>query len=103
MQRPPARLELRPPKGFAAPLHAHRNEDEFFLVLSGHIRLQHGDTSLEAAPGSFAYTPRGVGHSLHVDSDDARLLLFFGPAGVGVGRTARDAVTDIATRLDIAA
>lgn len=32
--------------------------------------------------GSFAYTPRGVGHSFHVDSDDARLLLFFGPAGV---------------------
>ena len=77
-----AAFELRPPKGFAAPLHAHKNQDEFFLVLSGHIRLQHGDTSLEAAPGSFAYTPRGVGHSFHVDSDDARLLLFFDPAGV---------------------
>jgi quercetin dioxygenase-like cupin family protein len=77
-----AAFELRPPKGFAAPLHSHRDEDEFFLVLSGDIRLQHGDTVVEAAPGSFAYTPRGVGHSFHIDSDGARVLLFFGPAGV---------------------
>lgn len=77
-----AAFELRPRKGFAAPLHAHKHEDEFFLVLSGQIRLQHGDTLVDATPGSFAYTPRGVGHSFHVDSDDARLLLFFGPAGV---------------------
>jgi len=27
-------------------------------------------------------TPRGIGHSFHVDSHDTRLLLFFGPAGV---------------------
>lgn len=74
--------ELRLPKGFAAPLHVHENEDEFFLVLSGEVRLQHGDEVTGGAAGSFAYTPRGVGHSFHADSDDARLLLFFGPAGV---------------------
>jgi quercetin dioxygenase-like cupin family protein len=77
-----AAFELRRPKGFAAPLHAHRDEDEFFLVLSGQIRLQHGDEVVEADAGSLAYTPRGIGHSFRVDSDDARLLLFFGPAGV---------------------
>ncbi len=77
-----AAFELRPPKGFAAPLHAHQREDEFFLVLSGQVRLQHGDEVVEGVPGSFVYTPRGIGHSFHVDSDDARLLLFFGPAGV---------------------
>ena len=74
--------ELRMQKGFAAPLHSHRNEDEFFLVLAGEVRLQHGDEVLEGVPGSLAYTPRGVGHSFHVDSEEARLLLFFGPAGV---------------------
>jgi quercetin dioxygenase-like cupin family protein len=77
-----AAFELRPPKGFASPLHSHKSEDEFFIVLSGEIRLQHGDDVVEAEAGSFLYTPRGVGHSFHVDSDDARLLLFFGPAGV---------------------
>lgn len=77
-----AAFELRPPRGFAAPLHSHKNEDEFFLVLSGDVRLQHADEVVEGVPGSFLYTPRGIGHSFHVDSDDARLLLFFGPAGV---------------------
>ena len=77
-----AAFELRPRKGFAAPLHAHQNEDEFFLVLSGEVRLQHGDEIVEGVPGSFLYTPKGIGHSFHVDSDEARVLLFFGPAGV---------------------
>ncbi|MCA1701820.1 MAG: hypothetical protein LC808_00530 [Actinobacteria bacterium] len=36
---------------------------------------------VEAPSGSFAYTPKGVGHSFVADSDDARILLFFGPAG----------------------
>lgn len=76
-----AALELRPPRGFAAPLHAHEREDEFFLVLSGEVRLQHGEQVVEGRAGSLLYTPRGVGHSFHVDSDDARLLLLFGPAG----------------------
>lgn len=74
--------ELRIPKGFAAPLHSHQHEDEFFLVLSGQIRLQHGDEVIEGEPGTLAYTPRGIGHSFHADSDEARLLLLFGPAGV---------------------
>ena len=74
--------ELRLRKGFAAPLHAHENEDEFFLVLSGEVRLQHGDDVVEGVPGSLAYTPLGIRHSFHVDSDEARLLLLFGPAGV---------------------
>lgn len=77
-----AAFELRPPKGFAAPLHSHMDEDEFFVVLAGRVRLQHGDEVEEGVPGSFVYTPKGIGHSFHVDSDDARLLLFFGPAGV---------------------
>jgi hypothetical protein len=67
--------------GFAAPLHSHKSEDEFFIVLSGLVRLQHGDEVIEGVPGSFLYTPRGTGHSFHVDSDGAKLLLFFGPSG----------------------
>jgi quercetin dioxygenase-like cupin family protein len=77
-----AAFELRPRKGFASPLHSHANEDEFFVILQGRVRLQHGDEIIDGEPGSFVYTPRDVGHAFHVDSDDARLLLFFGPAGV---------------------
>jgi quercetin dioxygenase-like cupin family protein len=77
-----AAFELRVPKGFAAPLHSHRDEDEFFLVLDGEIRVQHGEDVVEGTSGTFVYTPRGIAHSFHADSDDARILLFFGPAGV---------------------
>jgi quercetin dioxygenase-like cupin family protein len=75
-------VELLAPKGFASPLHIHRDEDEFFVVLAGEVRVKHGDSIFEAVTGSLAYGPRGVPHAFRVDSDEARLLLFFGPAGV---------------------
>jgi quercetin dioxygenase-like cupin family protein len=77
-----AAMELLAPKGFASPLHIHRAEDEFFLVLSGEVRLRHGDEVIEAVAGSLVYGPRDVAHQFRVDSDEARMLLFFGPAGV---------------------
>ena len=77
-----AAMELLAPKGFASPIHIHRAEDEFFVVLSGEVRVQHGDAVMEAVAGSVVYGPRGVAHGFHVDSAEARLLLFFGPAGV---------------------
>lgn len=70
------------PKGFGSPLHIHRAEDEFFVVLSGEVRVQHAETVIEAVTGSLVYGPRGVAHAFYVDSAEARLLLFFGPAGV---------------------
>ena len=77
-----AAMELLAPKGFASPLHIHRSEDEFFVVLSGEVRVQHGETVIEAVGGSLVYGPRNVAHAFRVDSAEARLLLFFGPAGV---------------------
>jgi quercetin dioxygenase-like cupin family protein len=75
-------MDLLAPKGFASPLHIHRREDEFFVVLSGEVRVQHGEAVIEAVAGSVIYGPRDVAHAFHVDSAEARLLLFFGPAGV---------------------
>lgn len=75
-------FELRLPKGFASPIHVHHREDEFFLVLEGEVRVKHGDDIIEGVGGSLIYSPRDTSHGFHVDSDAARLLLFFGPAGV---------------------
>jgi quercetin dioxygenase-like cupin family protein len=75
-------LELLAPRGFGSPLHIHRREDEFFLVLSGDVRVRHGDDLIEAVAGSLVHGPRDVPHAFHVDSPEARILLFFGPAGV---------------------
>jgi quercetin dioxygenase-like cupin family protein len=77
-----AAFELLAPKGFASPLHIHQNEDEFFIVLSGEVRVQHGDDLMEAVAGSLVYGPRGIQHRFYVDSPEARVLLMFGPAGV---------------------
>ncbi|MEP6762644.1 MAG: cupin domain-containing protein, partial [Sporichthyaceae bacterium] len=77
-----AALEMWARKGFAAPLHIHHNEDEFFIVMSGEVRVRHGDEVIEAVPGSFVYGPRGVPHSFHIDSEEAKILLLFGPGGV---------------------
>jgi quercetin dioxygenase-like cupin family protein len=77
-----AAIEFLVPKGFASPLHIHRAEDEFFVVLSGEVRVRHGEDVIEAVAGSLVYGPRDVPHAFRVDSAEARLLLFFGPAGV---------------------
>ena len=77
-----AAMELLAPKGFASPLHIHREEDEFFVVLSGEVRVKHGEDVIEAVAGSLVYGPRNVPHAFRVDSAEARLLLFFAPAGV---------------------
>lgn len=75
-------MEVLAPNGFGSPLHIHRREDEFFVVLSGEVRVQHGEAVTEAVAGSIVYGPRDVAHAFRVDSPEARLLLFFGPAGV---------------------
>src|SRR3972149_5672512 len=89
-----AAMELWAPEGFASPLHIHRQEDEFFVVLSGEVRVQHGDDVVEAVAGSLVYGPRNIPHGFRVDSAEARLLLFFGPSGGegffrGAGKPAR--------------
>jgi quercetin dioxygenase-like cupin family protein len=76
-----AAFELRLPKGFGAPLHSHENDFEFFIVLSGEFRLRYHDNIVEAHPGSLVYTPPGTGHQFTADSENARILLMFGPAG----------------------
>lgn len=73
--------EWRAPRGLAAPLHVHGNDDELFLVLDGQVRFQLGEEVVEGTAGSLAYGPRGVAHSFHVDSEHAHLLLVFGPGG----------------------
>src|SRR5262245_53898849 len=49
--------------------------------MSGDVRVRHGDDIFEASLGSLVYGPRGVPHSFTVDSEEARLLLFFSPGG----------------------
>lgn len=44
--------------------HAHDDEDEMFLVISGHLRIEiEGQDDVELGPGQFYVVPRGVRHN----------------------------------------
>ena len=71
-----------PPRALGAPVHTHRNEDEYSYVLEGYIGVQLGDDVLEAGPGELVFKPRGVPHAFWNASDEpARLLEIISPAG----------------------
>ena len=42
--------------------HTHENEDEFFLVVSGHLDIQLRDQVVSLDPGEFFVVPKGVEH-----------------------------------------
>ena len=69
------------PRGAGSPLHVHHNEDEWFYVLEGELRLWVGGTTVEAPAGSFAFGPKDVPHTFEVASDTACFLLVTQPAG----------------------
>ena len=77
-----AAVEFWGPKAFGSPVHVHSNDDEFFIVLEGDVRFRLGDEVTDAGPGSIIYGPRQVPHAFTMNSEEARVLLFFGPAGV---------------------
>lgn len=50
--------------------HAHEQEDEMFLVLSGRLRIQlEGFDDVELGPGQFYVVPRGLRHNPVADEE----------------------------------
>jgi mannose-6-phosphate isomerase-like protein (cupin superfamily) len=71
-----------PARALGAPVHTHRNEDEYSYVLEGRIGVQLGDEVLECGPGELVFKPRGVAHAFWNAGDEpARLLELISPAG----------------------
>lgn len=71
-----------PPRALAAPMHTHRDEDEYSLVLAGRVGAQVGDDVVEAGPGDLVRKPRGVAHAFwNAGDEEARLLELISPAG----------------------
>ena len=55
--------------------HRHEHEDELFLVISGNLRIDLRDRSIELAEGELLVVPKGVEHRPVAESE-AHVLLF---------------------------
>ena len=70
------------PRALGSPLHTHRDEDEYSVVLEGVVGVQIGQQLIEATPGTVLVKPRGVPHAFWNPGDQpARLLEIISPAG----------------------
>ena len=70
------------PRALGSPVHSHRNEDEYSLVLEGIVGVQIGDQIARADVGSVIVKPRDTPHAFWNPTDaPARLLEIISPGG----------------------
>lgn len=70
------------PRRLGAPLHTHRNEDEYSFILEGRVGVQLGEEVIDAGPGDLVFKPRGVPHTFwNAGEEEVRLLELISPAG----------------------
>lgn len=71
------------PRALAAPMHRHRDEDEYTFVLTGRIGAVLGDEELVAEPGELLFKPRDQWHTFWNAGDEpATVLELISPAGL---------------------
>ena len=68
-------------KGFMAPPHYHKFEDESFYILDGEIDFHIGDKAVNAKAGAFVVLPKNVPHYFNLVSETAKALMMITPAG----------------------
>jgi mannose-6-phosphate isomerase-like protein (cupin superfamily) len=64
--------------------HSHENEDELFLVISGQLKMELRDQTIELNPGEFLIVPRGVEHR-PVAENEVELMLFEPASTINTG------------------
>ena len=76
-------MEAKVPPGAGPPPHIQNREEEAFYVLSGEVVFYADGQRITGRTGTFLHIPRGAVHRFKNESTaDARLLIWFGPAGI---------------------
>ncbi len=71
------------PRSLAAPMHHHRDEDEYSYVLEGEVGAVLDGHEVVAKPGDMLFKPRGQWHTFWNAGDaTARILEIISPAGL---------------------
>ena len=68
--------------GTEPPLHFHEHADEFFYVVTGTMTFKVGEQVKQISEGGFVWIPRTVVHGFIIESDNAKFLFGFVPAGL---------------------
>ncbi|MFP2932226.1 cupin domain-containing protein [Pyxidicoccus sp. 3LG] len=78
--------------------HHHEDEDELFLVLHGHLRMELRDRTVDVTPGEFIIIPRGVEHR-PVAEEEVHVLLFEPASTLNTGNVREERTADQLQRL----
>jgi quercetin dioxygenase-like cupin family protein len=74
-------LEHNGDRGYSAPMHRHRRDDETFIVLDGSLHVVSDGAQLAATSGTTLFLPRGTLHGFVVQSPSAHFLTVHTPGG----------------------
>ena len=69
--------------GSGPPPHLHENHDESMYVIDGEFEILLDAKTIRAAPGAFAFVPRGTVHRFRCIGDrPGKILIVFTPGGI---------------------
>ncbi len=69
--------------GSGPPPHLHENHDESMYVIDGEFEILLDAKKIRAAPGAFAFVPRGMVHRFRCIGDrPGKILVIFTPGGI---------------------
>jgi mannose-6-phosphate isomerase-like protein (cupin superfamily) len=78
--------------------HAHADEDELFLILAGHLRIELEDGAVELDEGDVYVVPKGVRHNPVADGE-CHVLLIERKSTLHTGDAVTDKTRSIADQL----
>jgi mannose-6-phosphate isomerase-like protein (cupin superfamily) len=78
--------------------HSHENEDEVFLVLKGHLRIEMEERTVELSEGDLFVVPKGVRHN-PVAEQECLIMLFERKSTLHTGKTVSEKTRSLAEQL----